>query len=311
MKKTIREELKNTWGHISAVALNPLNKRYEGVPCEWKDFDEFYRCNYQRYYKAKKKWAKYVNLTNENNSDRKCVFTRKVKEKGFTKTNTVFTSLSDRMKYHRTSRKIVYNDTILGTRDIINILKKRNIKISNTAVIVDRINKGTNIFKTNRLDLKYNWKGKYMSLSEISKKEDISKGFLKNKIYTDKISLEKAVKHCKSYNRKKSLFEGEMLTDIEIIRLIAKRLELSEKTILNRFYKNKGDFNKIIYKTSTNDCAPYRKKVKAVKGDNILLFNSVSEACMSLDIRRPSANSYLKGRLKNTNQTKGYVLTYA
>ena len=104
---TIKEELRLNWHHVMAVCVWH-GKRNEGCPIDekWKTFDGFYADNIQRYYRAKKKWANYKRITPLNADSRYRVrhinFIRKVKERGFTKKNTCFTSASDRMKFHTT-----------------------------------------------------------------------------------------------------------------------------------------------------------------------------------------------------------------
>lgn len=312
----IKDELKVIWKTVCSVSRNKANKKYEGVPCEWKDFDDFYKCNYQRYYKAKKKWENYKRLNKDNYirktnyKIRNFVFIRKVKEKGYTKSNTVFTSLSDRMKFHKTSIKIILNDQILGTRDIKNIIQKKGVHISGTIPISQRIRKGLSpIINHNRLK-KYKYKGDFKSLPEISKELGIKYSLLSNKIYKDKMDLISAIDYCKQYKDPTYLFEGKYLRPSEIAEIISQRIGIDKGTILSRFYKNNCDINKILYEKSISKFAPYKKKVSASKENEFLIFESVSDLCKVLQLNRPSVNNYLKGKLKNTNQTKGYHLSY-
>ncbi len=176
---TAKEELKYTWQGIRAVSFNKSGCRYEGVFCEWDSFEDFYKSNYQRYLRAKRKWKNYKKVTpiDINNKGkyklRNVIFIRKVKEKGFTKKNTVFTSLSDRMKYHSPSKKIYIKDSLLGTRDVENILKKKGLPVQ-MQTIRKRINNGENPFEGENRLAKYKYKGKYSSSLEIAEKEKIN-----------------------------------------------------------------------------------------------------------------------------------------
>jgi hypothetical protein len=306
---TIKEELYLNWKYISSVALQPNNKRFENVPCEWDSFDDFYKANYQRYYLAKKKWKNYTKIIpekynkNQNKGKYKVRiinFIRKVKEQGFTKENTVFTSYSDRMKYHKTSKKILINDKLLGTRDVCNILKKQGIKLTVQA-INNRINNNTEIFKKENRLKKFKWKGKYLALHEIAKKENILHSLLQNKIFRNKYSLKKAVDYCKSYVPSTYLFEGEMLYPKQIIHILSKRTGINEKTLIGRFYHYNCDYTKI-----TNNIL-YKKKIIAEKGDEKLIFDSISDASVKLKISPGNLSQYANG--KKNGKLKGYKFT--
>lgn len=312
----IKDELKAIWKTVCSVSRNKANKKYEGVPCEWKDFDDFYKCNYQRYYKAKKKWENYKRIVSKpelRKTDyevRNICFIRKVKEKGYTKSNTVFTSLSDRMKFHKTSKKIILNGTILGTRDIKNILSKKGIPVSGINVISKRMADGLSPFmKENRLK-KFKHNGSFKSLKDIANEIGVKYSLLSNKIFKDKMDLCSAIDFCKQYKEPTYHFEGNELYPQQIAEIIGARIGVNPKTILSRFYSNDCDISKITYLKSNSKFAPYKKKVSATKGDECLIFNSISDLCKELKLNRPSVNNYLKGKLKNTNQTKGYHLSY-
>jgi len=315
---TIKEELHVTWETILAVALRPNNKKYEDVPCDWNTFDEFYKQNYQRYYRAKRKWENYIKVTPKkyrykkkgNYEVRNICLIRKIREYGYTKKNTVFTSLSDRMKYHKTSKKIYINDKLLGTRDVKNILKKQGVNFATVGVINARMNRGMNPFaKENRLK-NFKWKGKYMALHEIAEKEGIIYSLLQNRIFHNKMKLHDAINYCKKYEVSEYLFEGEMLPPGEIIKTLSKKLGIKEEVLSNRFYRNNCDYTKIMYVKSDNKYAPYKKKVTAKKDGKSIKFNSITEACETLKLNISSASCYLNGKLSNTNQTKGYELSF-
>jgi hypothetical protein len=206
----IRKQLYNAYKHIRAVCLNK-GKRYEGVPLqkEWATFEGFYTDNLLRFKKAQYKWKNYKKVSiyylrelKINNRKRKYVLSniclaRKVKQLGYTKNNTVFTSLSDKEKYDKKSHKYLFGKNLLGTRDVQNIIKKNGLKrsISN---IQKRKRKEKNPFGLNTAH-RFEWKGKFMNLREISEKEKISKNTLKMNMYNNNMSLEDAVKKTKKF----------------------------------------------------------------------------------------------------------------
>jgi len=314
---TIKEELYLTWKTVLAVALRPNNKRYEGVPCDWNTFDEFYKQNYQKYYKAKRKWKNYIKVTPEkyrgkkkaNYEKRNVCLIRKIKEDGYTKKNTVFTSSSDRMKYHKNTKKIYIDDKLLGIRDVKNILKKEGVNFAIGAINA-RMNRGINPFdKDNRLK-KFKWKGIYMPLHEIAKKEGIIYSLLQNRIFKNKMKLHDAINYCKKYKASEYLFDGKMLSPGQIIKTLSKRLGIKEEALTNRFYRNNCDYTKIMYIKSNNKYAPYKKKIIAKKDGASIRFNSIAGACKALNLNPSAASCYLNGKLSNTNQTKGYELCF-
>jgi hypothetical protein len=312
---TVREELQITWKHISSI-LQPNNKRFEDVPCEWLSFDDFYKANYHKYYRAKRKWKNYKKVTIIKNYKKKAkykkrtvVFIRKIKELGFTKKNTVFSSPSDIMKYHKPAHLYMFDKKqLLGTRDIKNILKKKGIN-KTLAWIVTTKKQNKDIFKANKL-AQWLWKGKRMSLKDIAIKEIIDKELLSNKIYGSKFDLIKAVEYCKQYDPSKYSFEEKMLYPHEIFKILSLRHNINETTLRSRFYKNNCDYTNIIYTKSKNKYAPYPKKLLAIKGNKEIEFESITDASIKLKISKTAVSMYLNGKLKNTNRTKGYVLKF-
>jgi hypothetical protein len=310
---TAREKLLIVYKSICAASIQTGNKRYEGVYiCDnWKTFDGFYKDNIQRYYKAVKKWKNYKRITNANNN-KKCNlsnvwFVRKVKDLGYTKKNTCFTSPSDKMKFHKTSKKILLDKRVLGTRDVINILKKKGIKVSNTSVITSRMNKKLSPFMTENRLKKWKWKGVYMSLQELAKKENISHSLLKNRVCRKDLDLKKEVEYCKNYKDSKHLFEGNYLLPIDICRILSKRTGIKLSTLKARFYKWDGDFNKMIIEKSVNKFAPYPKKIFAEKNGETFEFDSIKSASRKLKISSGNLSAYANG--KRTGKLKGYTFS--
>lgn len=310
---TARERLYIVWKHMSAVALQKGNKKYEGVFIEdkWKTFDGFYNDNIGRYYKAIKKWSNYKRITTINETPRHkplhVNFIRKVKSLGYTKKNTCFTSASDRMKYHKTSLKIVIGSKVLGTRDVKNIINKKGIEVSGINIISQRIRNGLSPFmKENRLK-KYKWKGKYLPLYEIAKIENITLSLLSNKIYGENLSVEMAVDYCKSYVPPTYLFEGKQLLPNEIFKILSDRTGIKETTLRSRFYKWGYDLNKLVIEKSTNKYAPYSKIIIAQKGDEKIKFNSIMEAANALGISFGNLSTYANGKRKG--KLKGYTFS--
>ena len=310
---TTKEEMKLMWNYLSSVSRWKGHQKYEGVPCEWSSFDEFYSANYQRYYRAKKKWKGYKNVCKYHKRKksypvRKVHFVRKEKEKGYTKENTVFTSPSDQMKFSSRCRKYMLGDRVLGTRDIQNLLKKNGVKRSMTNIALSA-KQNKPLFRKNRLD-QWFWKGENRSLKDIEEMENIRFGFLSNKVYKNGYTIEEAVNHCKKYFRTTYLFEGKHLKAIDLVRVLAERCNVTEGAMQHRFYRYGYDLTKLTMEKSDSKYAPYRKPVIAIKSGTKTQFPSVQSACETLSIHRSCANNYLKGNLNNTNQTKGYELFF-
>lgn len=309
---TAKERLRIVWDSVASVALRKRSKRYEGVfiTDKWKTFDGFYKDNINRYYLAVRKWRDYKRITPINKNAKykpsHINFIRKVKALGYTKKNTCFTSASDRMKFHKTSYKIILGDKILGTRDVKNILSKRGIEVAGVNVISHRMWSGLSPFmKDNRLK-KYKWKGKNLPLHKIAENENICFTLLQNKIYGNKLSLEKAIDYCRSYSPPTYLFEGEQLLPIEICRILSERTGIKESTLYSRFYKWGFDIDKLVSR-SKNKTAPYPKIVIAVKGNERLQFNSIREAANKLGISHGNLSTYVNGKRKG--KLKGYTFS--
>jgi hypothetical protein len=212
------------------------------------------------------------------------------------------------MKFHKTAKIIMFDNKRLGTRDIKNILHKKGINRSMTN-LSKLHTEGVSLFKPNRLH-EWKYKGEYLSLNEISKKENISLPLLKEKTTgrSKFNNLLEAIKYCKKYNpnKNKYLFEGELLYPKEIFAIISKKYKIKESTIRSRFYKYGVDIDKLINK-STSKSAPYRKKIIAKKGKIKLIFESIEGASRSLDAQRSSIQKALKGKVK---KVKGYIITH-
>ena len=296
--RTAREELKLKHKHIKSVC-NPNNIRYEGVSIKenWLSFDGFYKDNINRFYNAKRKWENYQLVTNSSPEGKynltKVHLIRKNKALGFSKENTVFTSPSDRMKYHKGAHKFnLNNGALLGTRDIQNILKKKGISRDIGNIGVNK-NKGVDITKPNRLK-NFKWKGEFMSLDEISKKEGVKKTQLGNRVFKNKEKIKDAINYCKLNPKKRYDFKGEVLTPKEIIRIISKESGIAEGTITRRFYSwEKKDWDKFYLKKSKNKYAPYPKVVIAEKEGKKQEFKSMREAGRVLGLSASNISTYI------------------
>jgi len=143
----------------------------------WKSTEDFINDNKRRYKLALKKWANYNKVNKPRNGQNiefknsKIRFIIKNKGKGYTKKNTVFTSPSDCMKYHKNTHKYIFENKLLGTRDIQNILKKRGIYIE-MEMITERLRKGRDLFKPSKY-AKFNHKGKQRTILEVAKYENV------------------------------------------------------------------------------------------------------------------------------------------
>jgi len=308
---TTRESLYIVWKTVAAKAIQRGNLHFEDVPIEesWKTFEGFYEDNVSRYYRAKTKWKNYQRITPVNNTVKykmtHIIFIRKVPGLGFTKKNTCFTSASDRMKFHKTSRKIMLDKKVLGTRDVLNILKKKGIPISGIQVISSRMSKGESPFMKNNRLRKWFRNGKYSSLIEIAKEEGVPYTFLALKVSSKKLELEDAIKHCRDYVRKLYLFEEKQLLPHEICKILSKRHNIKESVMLSRFYRYGFDINKMIIKKSTSKYAPYPKKVIAEKEGSKLEFNSIRDAARKLGLTNGNVSRYVNGK----GRLKGYSFT--
>jgi len=173
------KQLKSNYRYINKCCICKNNKRYENVPKDpkWTTFDAFVKDNWIRYYKAIIKWKNYERLiiTNKYKGPLKLPkikLVRKVKELGFTKDNTVYTSHSDAAKYKKSSHKYMFEDRLLSTRDIKNILKKRGINLKIQTIIL-RLNNQEDLFKPDgKKSILY--KGKYKSIVDIAKLNNLS-----------------------------------------------------------------------------------------------------------------------------------------
>ena len=238
-----QQELFNMWEYICKVCFWDKHITYEGVPYDesWRTFEGFVAANKFRYLRAKVKWRGYkrvaprTGLTGslKNNNVK---LKRKVKELGYTIENTVFTSPSDQMKYAAHTHKYMFEDRMLGTRDIKNILKKRGIFLT-METIAKRLNSGVPLFDTaERLHIKY--KGKWRSYMDIATMESISYDLLKKRIYKDNETLKQAIEYCKNWEGYPTYeFEGKELQRFEIAEIISERTGISKITITGRMKK--------------------------------------------------------------------------
>lgn len=235
--------------HRLFINITYLAKK-NNIPIKWKTFEHFLKDNWIRYYRAFIKWRAYKRVVPGRVKDLSAplkiipvYFTIKIKERGYTKENTVFTSPSDSKKYSSYTHKYMFEDKLLGTRDIKNILKKRGIVIS-IEKLVTRIHKGTDIFRPNDHNI-VKWKGKYRSFKEIAKLEKVPYQSLK-KLYKKINDLKKAVDKARTVKPLKLYdFEGQRLLQMEICRILAKRTNLKVDTIRMRFQDWGFDIEKL------------------------------------------------------------------
>lgn len=187
-KINLLKQLRHNYRFIRVKCLCKDNNRYEGVPIDpkWLTFDDFVKDNWIRYYKAIIKWKNYKRLSPTKKHKGalklpKIRLTRKVKELGFTKENTVYTSHSDAIKYSKSSHKYIFEDKLLGTRDIKNILEKRGISLT-LATIVYRLHNQQDLFKPG-VKKYVLYKGKYLSIVKIADLNNLSYNVLKHNYY--------------------------------------------------------------------------------------------------------------------------------
>jgi hypothetical protein len=175
--------------------------QYEGVYItpRWKDFETFYNENEKRYDNAVKKHKNYKRLDIRDGETPLIMpiisFERKVKGKGYTRRNTFFSNPSDRMKYRSTIHKYLFEEKMLGTRDIKNILAKRGINIA-METITDRLRLGKPLFNPNR-QVKYFYKGEYTTGPKIAEENNVTYGNF-NKWFHKLGSIEEALKYLKN-----------------------------------------------------------------------------------------------------------------
>lgn len=127
-KQTDEQYLRSTWYYIKKVCLLKNSKQYEGCYTEWNNFETFFKDNINRFRYALKKYAKYTNVVQRRKKPkhpiRLIICKRKIKELGFTKKNITWTNSSQACKYRLNTHKYLFENKLLGTRDILSILKK-------------------------------------------------------------------------------------------------------------------------------------------------------------------------------------------
>lgn len=239
-----QQELYSSWDYFRKCCIRKQCSKYEGVPYDnkWETFEGFVKENWFRYFRAKVKWKNYTRVAPRKGEyetpliHRNIRLKRKVKELGFTKDNTVFTSPSDQMKYFESTHKYMFEGQLLGTRDIKNILKKRGINLGMEQVVM-RLKKGMDLFEPS-IDCKIKWKGKYRSYVEIADMEKISLSSLK-KLNVENNNIRKSVDQCREWEGFPAYeFEGENLRRFQICEIIAERTGLRQTTINSRFTKH-------------------------------------------------------------------------
>lgn len=250
-------ELKRIYHYVRIVTSYLGSKKYEGVPLDenWQDFESFVKDNWFRYYRAKIKWRNYKKVVLRKGRPNKLkvnyiCFKRKVKSLGYTKENTVFTSLSDATKYYETTHKYLFEDQLLGTRDIKNILKKRGISVT-METIVSRLNKGDDLFSVTVTD-KIRYRGKWMNLKDIADLESIDYEVLKKRYYK-KGNIKGAVDSTKKVKKLVRIeFEGNLLLRAKIFKILSDRSGIKEDTIKIRFRKHGFNYDKLLQKDHLN-----------------------------------------------------------
>jgi hypothetical protein len=185
-------------------AFNRLKREcinnYLPIEEEWipykQGFQQFYNHIIKQYNKAEKKWNKYNNVVARRKPLTKgtqCLIyiTLKIKEKGLTKRNILITNASDAQKVRNTTHKIIFEDQLLSTRDIQNILKKRGVSIT-IEQIAKRIRTQQNVIAI-KVRNKILYQNKYMNAIQIEKINNIHQGTLKG--YLRRHTFEEAKKH--------------------------------------------------------------------------------------------------------------------
>lgn len=302
-------ELKNIYQYVRKVCCQTGGQRYEGVLLDnnWQSFDDFVKDNWFRYYRAIIKWRCYKRVAPRNGQvgalkNNYVRLKRKVKERGFTKDNTVFTSPSDMMKYIEYTHKYMFENQLLGTRDIKNILKKRGIHLT-MEMIVRRLKSGTDLFAPNSDD-HTKWKGKFRGFVEIAKMEKVNYDILKKRFY-EKGNIQKAIDAARNTEGlKRYEFEGKQLLQAEICDILANITGLKTQTLRNRFKKHGLNIDKLVVRKGYKGFSGTAKKVIAEKDGKEQIFNSIGDAAKELNLRNPLITGVLKGRISHTGGYK-------
>jgi len=194
--------LKTLWNKIMSKCCRKENATYEGIYIQenWKTFENFFNDNKRRYRLAVNKNKKYKRFDLRNGDiSFKCSivsFALKNKEKGYTFKNTVFCNPSERMKYRRNIHKYMFENKLLGTRNIKDILKKRGILLTMETITL-RLRNGKSLFEPNKLS-KYLYKGKYVTGMDIALKENVQYGNFNANIRNFNYSVADTLKYLKS-----------------------------------------------------------------------------------------------------------------
>ena len=252
-KHDIVKKLSNKYEKVIKVCRHKNGQLYEGVPLDenWKTFEDFLKDNWIRYCRALIKWRNYkrVSPRKEYKGELKVnpiFFVRKIKELGYTKENTVFTSISDSMKYSDKRHRYVIEDKLMGTRDIKNMLRKNGVDI-NMESITKRLRNKEELFSPKK-KFYVMYKGKHRSFAEISKIENISKDVLKKR-YKKHRDIKKAIQSTKNIKPFKTyLFEGKNIRAFELADLLSKKEGINKSTLLNRIKKHGSDISKLCKK---------------------------------------------------------------
>lgn len=301
-------KLRNIYGYVRKVSCQSRGEKYEGVPLSsnWQSFDDFVKDNWIRYYRALIKWRNYKSVTSKEKNPRKLKnnyvrFKRKIKSRGYSKDNTVFTSPSDMMKYAEYTHKYMFEDRLLGTRDIKNILLKRGINITMEA-ITDRLKAEKNIFdpKTSK---HIKWKGKFRNFIEIAEIENVNYDILKAAFYR-KNDIRKAIDTARNTKKsKKYNFEGQELSQIKILEILHSRTDIEIKLLRSRFKKHGLNIQKLSARKNYKGYSKAAKRIMLEKNGKKQIFNSISDAARELNLKMSLISRVLNGQ---NSQTGGY-----
>ena len=287
-------------------------QKYEGVPLDkkWRTFEGFVKDNWIRYYRAVIKWRNYKRVAPKKGLTGKLTtnyvkFKRKVKELGYTKENTVFTSHSDSMKYAGHTHKYMFEDKLLGTRDIKNILCKRGINLT-MAGITNRLNSGMDLFAPSVDDL-LKWKGKYKSFVDIAEMENVNYDTLKHMFYKTRDIKQAVINARENKCLVRYEFEGKQLLQSEICEILSQRTGIKKETLSGRFKKYGLDMDKLVVRLGYKGFSSTAKKIVAEKDGVEQEFNSIGDAAKILGLYGSLISRMLSGHIKHTG---GYKFKY-
>ena len=293
------QELYVSWEYICKKSFWPNHIAYEGIPYDpnWRTFEGFVKDNWFRAYRAKIKWKNYQRVAPRNGIQGKLKtkttrFVRYKKELGFFKENTCFTSPSDVMKFHRTTHKYMFEGSLLGTRDIKNILRKRGVDLE-METIVKRLKKGVSLFEPSER-YKIKWKGKFRSYVEVAEMEGVDYDLLKSRCLRHDEDIQKAINYCRKYDGYPTFdFEGQQLRQFEICEILSERTNITLNALRHRFQRFGMNIELL---TSPLGAKPTIRKVcYAIKDGRELRFDSLAQASEKLNLFSGNISQALNG----------------